>query len=48
MDQAGSGGLGAVSVGIPEPLLWAAILVAVGLVALGGWKLIKFLWALAG
>ena len=38
----GSGGLGAVSVGIPEAVL---VLVVVLVVVFGAWKLAKVIWA---
>ena len=38
----GSGGLGAVSVGIPEALI---VLVVVVVVLFGAWKLAKLIWA---
>ena len=44
----GSGGVGAVSVGIPEWAFWLLVALVLVLVALGAWKLFKFLWALAG
>jgi hypothetical protein len=42
MQTSGSGGFGAVSVGISEFLIGAVILV---IVLLGIWKLVKLLWA---
>ena len=46
MEYSGAGGLGAVSVGIPEGWLWLAGLVVLVLVVAGGWKLLKLVWAL--
>ena len=43
--MSGSGGFGAVSVGIPEPVVWLILLVIAGLVFLGAWKVAKLLWA---
>ena len=40
----GSGGLGAVSHGISEGVLWLLLLVLLVLVIAGGWKLAKLLW----
>ena len=40
--DAGSGGLGAVSVGISESVVWLIILLVV---LFGVWKLVKLLWA---
>jgi hypothetical protein len=45
MEYAGAGGLGAVSAGISEELLWLVGLVVLILVITGGWKLLKLLWA---
>jgi hypothetical protein len=42
MQTTGSGGLGAVSVGIPEALVILVLLLAV---FFGLWKLVKVLWA---
>ena len=45
----GSGGLGAVSIGISEPIVLIVLLVLALLVAFVGWKLVKLiLSALAG
>ena len=41
----GGGGFGAVSIGISEPLAWLILVVILALVALGGWKLVKLVWA---
>jgi len=46
MDEVGSGGIGAVSVGISHPLVIVVILLLVVLVAMTGWKLVKILWAM--
>jgi hypothetical protein len=48
MNQTGSGGIGAVSSGISESVIWIAILVVVVLLVLGIWKLAKFLWTMFG
>jgi hypothetical protein len=45
MTYSGAGGLGAVSVGIPEEWLWLAGLVVLLLLVAGSWKLLKLLWA---
>ena len=42
MQDTGSGGLGAVSHSIVEPLVWLIVVVAV---LFGVWKLVKLLWA---
>ena len=41
----GSGGLGAVSIGISEPLVLIVLVVAVLLVGFVGWKLVKLILA---
>jgi hypothetical protein len=41
----GSGGLGAVSIGISEPIVLILLIVAVLLVAFVGWKLVKLILA---
>ena len=41
----GSGGLGAVSIGISEPIVLIVLVVAVLLVGLAGWKLVKLILA---
>ena len=41
----GSGGLGAVSIGISEPIVLIVLVVAVLLVGLVGWKLVKLILA---
>lgn len=38
-----SGGIGAVSAGISESLVIVLVLLVLGLIVLGGWKLVKFL-----
>lgn len=48
MNQTGSGGLGAVSIGITEWVIWLAILAVLLLVVLGMWKLVKLLWTMFG
>ena len=48
MNEVGSGGIGAISVGISEWLVWVLIPVVLALLVLGMWKLVKFLWALSG
>ena len=45
MEGAGSGGLGAVSFGISEPLFYLLALLILLLVAAGLWKLVKLFWA---
>lgn len=45
MEYSGAGGLGAVSAGISEELLWLLGLVVLILVIAGGWKLLKLVWA---
>ena len=45
------GGFGAVSIGIPEWLLWLVSLVipiVVVLLAVGIWKIVKLFWVLGG
>ena len=46
MNEVGSGGIGAVSVGISHPLVIVVILLLVVLVAMTRWKLVKILWAM--
>jgi hypothetical protein len=41
----GSGGLGAVSAGISEPIVLIVLIVLALLVAFGGWKLLKLVLA---
>lgn len=48
MNEVGSGGIGAVSVGISHPVVIVVILLLVILLALAGWKLLKVLWAIFG
>ena len=48
MNQVGSGGLGAVSAGISESVVWLLIALVVALLALGIWKLVKSLWVVSG
>lgn len=48
MNQVGSGGLGAVSAGISESVVWLLIALVVALLAFGVWKLVKLLWVVAG
>ncbi len=43
MTYSGEGGLGAVSIGIPEAWLWLAGLVVLLLLLAAGWKLLKLL-----
>ena len=45
MEGTGSGGLGAVSIGISEPLFYVLALIVLLLVFGGGWKLVKLFWA---
>ena len=45
MQGAGSGGFGAVSAGIAEPLVLLVILVLVVLLGFGLWKVVKLLLA---
>lgn len=47
MNEVGSGGIGAVSVGISGPLLLLVILVVAVLLGFGVWKLIKLLLAVS-
>ena len=42
MQSAGSGGLGAVSIGISETLIGLIVLIAI---LFGLWKLVKLVWA---
>jgi hypothetical protein len=46
MEQAGSGGIGAVSIGISEWIVWLVILIVLLLLVLGAWKLVKLFWAI--
>jgi hypothetical protein len=48
MNQVGSGGLGAVSAGISESVVWLLIALVVALLAFGIWKLVKLLWVVSG
>jgi hypothetical protein len=48
MNEVGSGGIGAVSVGISHPVVIMVILLLAVLVAITGWKLVKMLWAMLG
>ena len=48
MNQVGSGGIGAVSAGISEPVVWLLIALVVALLAFGIWKLVKLLWVASG
>jgi hypothetical protein len=48
MNEPGSGGFGAVSSGIAEPLVLLLIALALVLLAFGVWKLVKVLWAMFG
>jgi len=41
----GSGGLGAVSIGISEPIVLILLVVLAVVVAFGGWKLLKLILA---
>ena len=41
----GSGGLGAVSIGISEPIVLILFVVLAVVVAFGGWKLLKLILA---
>ena len=41
----GSGGIGAVSIGISEPIVLILLIVLAVLVAFGGWKLLKLILA---
>jgi hypothetical protein len=42
------GGIGAVSVGISEWLLWLLIPIVIVLLAAGVWKIVKFFWVIGG
>jgi hypothetical protein len=42
----GSGGFGAVSAGVSEPLAALILLAVLVIVVLGGWKLAKLLWVM--
>lgn len=42
----GSGGIGAVSAGIAEPVVWLILVALVILVIVGGLKLAKMIWAM--
>ena len=44
----GSGGLGAVSIGLNEPIVLALLILLAVVVAFGGWKLLKLLFAAIG
>ena len=46
--NSGSGGLGAVSIGISEPIVMVLLILLAVLVAFGGWKLLKLLLAAIG
>ena len=48
MNTVGSGGLGAVSAGISESVVWLLIVLVVALLAFGIWKLVKLLWVASG
>jgi len=48
MNQVGSGGIGAVSVGISHTVVLLVILLLVVLVGVAVWKLVKVLWAMFG
>ena len=48
MNHVGSGGIGAVSAGISESVVWLLIALAVALLAFGIWKLVKLLWMVSG
>ena len=45
MQSSGSGGLGAVSVGVSEAVIGLVLLVIILVVLFGLWKLAKLLWA---
>ena len=47
MNEVGSAGVGAISGGISEWLVWVLIPVVLALLVLGVWKLVKFLWGLS-
>jgi hypothetical protein len=48
MNQIGSGGIGAVSAGIVESLVWVLAIVVLVLLAVGVWKALAWLWTLFG
>ena len=48
MNEVGSGGIGAVSAGISESIVLAAIVLVILVAAVAGWKLLKVLWAMLG
>lgn len=48
MHQVGSGGLGAVSAGIAESVVWLLIALVAVLLVFGIWKLVKLLWVASG
>jgi hypothetical protein len=45
MQNSGSGGIGAVSIGLSETVIGLVILVNILVVLFGLWKLAKLLWA---
>jgi hypothetical protein len=47
MNQTGSGGIGAVSIGIAEPVVLLVILAVLVLLGFGLWKLVKLLLAVS-
>jgi hypothetical protein len=44
VQDTGSGGLGAISAGFPEPLVLGVLLVIILLLLAGIWKLAKIIW----
>jgi hypothetical protein len=48
MNEVGSGGIGAVSPGIAEAVVEVVVLLLILLALVGGWKLLKVLWAMFG
>lgn len=46
MGQDGSGGIGAVSIGISEEIVWLVIGLVAVLLVLGAWKLAKLFWTI--
>ena len=48
MNQVGSGGIGAVSAGISESVVWLLIALVVALLVFGIWKLVKLFWVAPG
>ncbi len=48
MNETGSGGIGAVSIGIAEPVVLLVILAVLVLLGFGLWKLVKLLLAVSG